>query len=384
MLPACPLRALQRSHGRPATGRAQPAPALQQLTQLRVAQPGPRVQEGLRPAPGQGPRVRCPSVPCLVSGLTTARVCRMLLVSRLAVAGFGLIAGGLCCMLYAVRALCCKLPDQHTQTNPTWEPLVCLAMWLPSAAQQSGSQPSPTRQAKTRGDHIISHKTSDRGHHSDCGHDVQVDISSNLLFLIVGARSRQLSWRTAHRPRTHAHLKRVWPSVSTSACEPAPWTPAGLLVSSAVPALSMMLFWRRIPAGACIASTLGGQACAIIAWIVHTQIKYAPITVSSARPSHAHPLLLRLPCLPDPHCRCASGLQNLGPTLDGTIGAPASVLLWAAAAGCHGQRLRMAAACAGAEAAAACPTAACVHVTAASLGCAVWLCLCSAPGLLMP
>ena len=38
-----------------------------------------------------------------------------------------------------------------------------------------------------------------------------------------------------------------------------------------------MLTWARVPAGACIASALGGQGAAIIAWIVHTKMVYTDV-----------------------------------------------------------------------------------------------------------
>jgi Na+/proline symporter len=57
----------------------------------------------------------------------------------------------------------------------------------------------------------------------------------------------------------------------------------GLLVSSAVPALVFLLTWSRVPKGAVIASTLGGQAAAIIAWLVHTQIVYSSVNINTSQ-----------------------------------------------------------------------------------------------------
>ena len=63
----------------------------------------------------------------------------------------------------------------------------------------------------------------------------------------------------------------------------------GLLVSSAVPALAFMLTWSRVPKGAVIASTLGGQAAAIIAWLVHTKIVYDSVDLNTTQVSSSTP-----------------------------------------------------------------------------------------------
>ena len=60
----------------------------------------------------------------------------------------------------------------------------------------------------------------------------------------------------------------------------------GLVVSSAVPPLAFLLTWSKVPRGAAITAVLGGQAAAIIAWLVHTQVVYGAITqdTSQVRP----------------------------------------------------------------------------------------------------
>lgn len=68
----------------------------------------------------------------------------------------------------------------------------------------------------------------------------------------------------------------------------------GLMVSSAVPPLSFMLVWPSVPKGAAIAGALGGQICAIIAWIVHAKVIYHKLSISDS-------------------------LQQLGPTMDGAV-----------------------------------------------------------------
>lgn len=68
----------------------------------------------------------------------------------------------------------------------------------------------------------------------------------------------------------------------------------GLMVSSTVPPLSFMLVWPSVPKGAAIAGALGGQLCAIIAWIVHAKIIYHELSISGS-------------------------LQQLGPTMDGAV-----------------------------------------------------------------
>ena len=47
----------------------------------------------------------------------------------------------------------------------------------------------------------------------------------------------------------------------------------GLMVSSSVPPLTFLLVWPAVPKGAAISGALGGQVCAIIAWIVHAKVK---------------------------------------------------------------------------------------------------------------
>eukprot|EP00249_Psilotum_nudum_P005971 c19366_g1_i1 orf=48-2024(+) len=68
----------------------------------------------------------------------------------------------------------------------------------------------------------------------------------------------------------------------------------GLLVSSTVPPLTLMLVWASVPKGAAIASALGGQLCAIIAWLVHAKVVYTHLSVTGT-------------------------LQEIGPTMTGTI-----------------------------------------------------------------
>ncbi|CAL8465288.1 g4823 [Coccomyxa elongata] len=67
----------------------------------------------------------------------------------------------------------------------------------------------------------------------------------------------------------------------------------GLLVSSALPPLAFLLTWKRVPKGAAIAAAIGGQAAAIIAWLVHTKIVYESVDINTT--------------------------QNISPTMDGTI-----------------------------------------------------------------
>ncbi len=57
----------------------------------------------------------------------------------------------------------------------------------------------------------------------------------------------------------------------------------GLVVSSAVPPLAFLLTWSKVPRGAAITAVLGGQAAAIIAWLVHTQVVYGAITQDSCQ-----------------------------------------------------------------------------------------------------
>eukprot|EP00250_Pteridium_aquilinum_P011531 c20130_g1_i1 orf=235-2172(+) len=68
----------------------------------------------------------------------------------------------------------------------------------------------------------------------------------------------------------------------------------GLLISSSVPPLSFMLIWPAVPKGAAIVGALGGQFCAIIAWLVHAKVVYHELSISDS-------------------------LQALGPTMDGAI-----------------------------------------------------------------
>ena len=57
----------------------------------------------------------------------------------------------------------------------------------------------------------------------------------------------------------------------------------GLVVSSAVPPLAFLLTWSKVPRGAAITAALGGQAAAIIAWLVHTQVVYGAITQDTSQ-----------------------------------------------------------------------------------------------------
>ncbi|EIE23218.1 urea active transporter [Coccomyxa subellipsoidea C-169] len=67
----------------------------------------------------------------------------------------------------------------------------------------------------------------------------------------------------------------------------------GIVVSSALPPLIFLLTWKRVPKGAAIAAALGGQAAAIIAWLVHTKIVYEVVDINTT--------------------------QGISPTMDGTI-----------------------------------------------------------------
>ncbi|KAH7298838.1 hypothetical protein KP509_25G060900 [Ceratopteris richardii] len=69
---------------------------------------------------------------------------------------------------------------------------------------------------------------------------------------------------------------------------------SGLMVSSTVPALTLMLMWAAVPKQAAILSAIGGQVCAISAWLLHTKIVYHRMTVRDT-------------------------LQRLGPTMTGTV-----------------------------------------------------------------
>ncbi|KAH7416243.1 hypothetical protein KP509_14G082300 [Ceratopteris richardii] len=73
----------------------------------------------------------------------------------------------------------------------------------------------------------------------------------------------------------------------------------GLLISSSVPPLSFMLIWPAMPKNAAIFGALGGQICAVIAWIAHAKIVYHELSISDS-------------------------LQELGPTMDGAIVAVAT------------------------------------------------------------
>ena len=57
----------------------------------------------------------------------------------------------------------------------------------------------------------------------------------------------------------------------------------GLVVSSAVPPLAFLLTWRKVPRGAAITAALVGQAAGIIAWLVHTQVVYGAITQDTSQ-----------------------------------------------------------------------------------------------------
>ena len=57
----------------------------------------------------------------------------------------------------------------------------------------------------------------------------------------------------------------------------------GLVVSSAVPPLAFLLTWRKVPRGAAITAALAGQAAGIIAWLVHTQVVYGAITQDTSQ-----------------------------------------------------------------------------------------------------
>ncbi|CAL8469194.1 g8735 [Coccomyxa elongata] len=59
----------------------------------------------------------------------------------------------------------------------------------------------------------------------------------------------------------------------------------GLLVASVFPPISFLLTWNAVPKGAAIASALGGQAAAIIAWLVSTKILYDDITITTTSAS---------------------------------------------------------------------------------------------------
>lgn len=57
----------------------------------------------------------------------------------------------------------------------------------------------------------------------------------------------------------------------------------GLLVSSALPPLAFLLTWKRVPKGAAIAGAVGGQICAIIAWLVHTKIVFESVDITTTQ-----------------------------------------------------------------------------------------------------
>ncbi|CAK0737642.1 hypothetical protein CVIRNUC_000946 [Coccomyxa viridis] len=64
----------------------------------------------------------------------------------------------------------------------------------------------------------------------------------------------------------------------------------GLLVASVFPPISFLLIWNAVPKGAAITAALGGQACAIITWLVATQQIYGKlsiITTAASGPSLA-------------------------------------------------------------------------------------------------
>jgi len=60
----------------------------------------------------------------------------------------------------------------------------------------------------------------------------------------------------------------------------------GLLVSSALPPLAFLLTWSKVPRGAAIAGAIGGQAAAIIAWLVHTKIVYEDVNLTTSQVTH--------------------------------------------------------------------------------------------------
>lgn len=60
----------------------------------------------------------------------------------------------------------------------------------------------------------------------------------------------------------------------------------GLLVSSALPPLAFLLTWSKVPKGAAIAGAIGGQAAAIIAWLVHTKIVYQDVNLTTSQVRH--------------------------------------------------------------------------------------------------
>ncbi len=57
----------------------------------------------------------------------------------------------------------------------------------------------------------------------------------------------------------------------------------GIVVSSALPPLVFLLTWKRVPKGAAITAALGGQAAAIIAWLVHTKIVYEVVDINTTQ-----------------------------------------------------------------------------------------------------
>ena len=69
----------------------------------------------------------------------------------------------------------------------------------------------------------------------------------------------------------------------------------GLLVSSALPPLAFLLTWKRVPKGAAIAAAIGGQAAAVIAWLVHTKIVYETVDINTTQvsTSQQHACMLR-------------------------------------------------------------------------------------------
>ena len=101
----------------------------------------------------------------------------------------------------------------------------------------------------------------------------------------------------------------------------------GLLVSSAVPTLSLMLFWKRIPAGACIASTLGGQASAIIAWVSPNLAKAQLLHASEYSPAHVPVSLLVSSAVPSLSLMLFWKRIPAGACIASTLGGQASAII---------------------------------------------------------
>ena len=57
-----------------------------------------------------------------------------------------------------------------------------------------------------------------------------------------------------------------------------------------------MPFSLQVPAGAAIAAALGGQSCAIIAWLVHAKVAYGALNLTTTQ--NLPPTMVRVrPCL---------------------------------------------------------------------------------------